>query len=332
MANPKKMKTIKEFKKFKRFNLVKFAVPIIERLCPFGKSRGIKTPRKDYSNEYFFICLLDFVDTVVSWQKYRGTIDYPIQGKYLNQIHNKFCRAGVYDQILKELTEKYLSREREDKIKIQIIDSSFVANKQGDVIESDSLLSAYEVNLNKKIRKDNKKLPKKERKRERHFVDFNRYNGRKKYIKKDIIVNSYGYILAHNTSSSKRPDSQSLAEIVKKLPASLNTKKNSKVNRYKQNFLADSGYSTKANKLLLEKKGYTPIIRFNKRNTKNKTILAQNKMTPKKKQIFKKRYVVEATFAWLKNRPVINQIYERSVTSYNGLFALACSVINSNKI
>lgn len=205
MANPKKMKTIKEFKKFKRFNLVKFAVPIIERLCPFGKSRGIKTPRKDYSNEYFFICLLDFVDTVVSWQKYRGTIDYPIQGKYLNQIHNKFCRAGVYDQILKELTEKYLSREREDKIKIQIIDSSFVANKQGDVIESDSLLSAYEVNLNKKIRKDNKKLPKKERKRERHFVDFNRYNGRKKYIKKDIIVNSYGYILAHNTSSSKRP-------------------------------------------------------------------------------------------------------------------------------
>jgi len=82
------MKTIKEFKKFKRFNLVKFAVPIIERLCPFGKSRGIKTPRKDYSNEYFFICLLDFVDTVVSWQKYRGTIDYPIQGKYLNQIHN----------------------------------------------------------------------------------------------------------------------------------------------------------------------------------------------------------------------------------------------------
>ncbi len=161
-------------------------------------------------------------------------------------------------------------------------------------------------------------------------------------IKKDIIVNSYGYILAHNTSSSKRPDSQSLAEIVKKLPASLNTKKNSKVNRYKQNFLADSGYSTKANKLLLEKKGYTPIIRFNKRNTKNKTILAQNKMSPKKKQIFKKRYVlrfhlqaqlvVEATFAWLKNRPVINQVYERSVTSYNGLFALACSVINSNKI
>ncbi len=76
--------------KVKDFNIIEFSVPIIDFLCPFNDTKYAK-----YSNEYFIICLFDFVDKHVSWTKYQGTPEYPIKGKYLNQIHNDYCRPGV---------------------------------------------------------------------------------------------------------------------------------------------------------------------------------------------------------------------------------------------
>ena len=57
---------------------------------------------------------------------------------------------------------------------------------------------------------------------------------------------------------------------LRRIPVNLNTKRNSNHNRYKQNFLADSGYSSNKNKRFLKNKGYTPVIKYNKRNTKSK--------------------------------------------------------------
>jgi hypothetical protein len=75
--------------------------------------------------------LIDFVETRTSWNKYKGTIEYPINGKYLNQIHNKYINAGVYTEINKQILNKYLKRGREIKLKRQTIDFSFVSNKGG---------------------------------------------------------------------------------------------------------------------------------------------------------------------------------------------------------
>ena len=38
-----------------------------------------------------------------SWNKYKGTINYPINGKYLNEIHNKFVKNGIYEEINKRM-------------------------------------------------------------------------------------------------------------------------------------------------------------------------------------------------------------------------------------
>jgi len=138
--------------------------------------------------------------------------------------------------------------------------------------------------------------------------------------------------LQHHTFSAKRPDSESLEEIVNKLPPNFNTLRNSKVNRYTQYMLLDSGYCTKKNREFLKNKGYKPLIRYNKRNTKYKKKLAEYKMTKKEKEIYKGRSVVEHSFAWLKSRPIINQNYQKTILSYNGLFSFSCSLINSKRI
>jgi hypothetical protein len=112
----------------------------------------------------------------------------------------------------------------------------------------------------------------------------------------------------------------------------LNTLKNSKINRYKQYFLGDPGYDTKKNKQFLVNKGYIPVIKYNKRNTRNKKIIANNELKGKKKLIYKNRRTIESFFSWVKNYPVINQNYQKTIKSYDGLFSLACSLIISKRI
>ena len=107
------------------FNFIDFAVPIINRICPMYSNNII------YNHKYFLTCIVHFIKTHVSWTQYKGTHDYPIEGKYLNSIHLKYIRAGVYKEINKELLRLYISHNREIKLKNQSIDSTFIANKEG---------------------------------------------------------------------------------------------------------------------------------------------------------------------------------------------------------
>jgi hypothetical protein len=322
-----KLKSLKSLKRFTRFNLIDFAVPILDHMCPLKYS-----PNRKYSNRYYLTCLLHFVETSVSWRKYQGSPEFPINGKCLNYIHNKYIKAGAYAEIEKQLINKYLKTDREHKLKYQIIDSSFIANKGCSVNNNNHFLSFDEKNKNKVIRKLNKKLPKNKKIRERTFVDFNRYNGRKKYVNVSIICDSYGVPLTRDIFSSKRKDSTTVIEMVNKLPININTLKNSKINRYKQTFLGDCGYCSKRNRLFLDKKGYRTLIKFNKRNTKNKKLIKSMKFTKEQKQTFKRRGMVENFFSWIKNKPVINQNYQKTISSYNGLLSLSCIILISSRI
>lgn len=190
---------------------------------------------------------------------------------------------NVYKEIERQLLNKYLKTDKESKLKTQIIDSSFIQNKQGSIKINNYLLSDKEKYKNEKIKEINKTLPKNKQLKKNNFIDFNRYNGRKKYFKIDLITDSYGVPLEHNISSSKISDSITLIKNVDQIPINLNTFRNSKNNRYKQYFLADSLYDSRKNKHFLIKKGYIPIIRYNKRNTKNENILKENKMSIKHK-------------------------------------------------
>jgi len=192
-----KNKPFRELKKLKNFDFLEMAAQIAYQIWPFQGSS-----KTDYDHKYFFICIADFIDIQVSWRRYRGTSDYHIRGRYLNEIHNEYCRRGIYNAIFEANVDIYLKRECESKLITQSIDSSFIANKQGTK-NNDNLLSNKEKQQNIKIRQDNLLLPIDQQKKERKFIDFNRYNGRKKYFKKDICVDNYGFILQHHTSSSK---------------------------------------------------------------------------------------------------------------------------------
>lgn len=178
----------------------------------------------------------------------------------------------------------------------------------------------------------NKKLPKNKRKRLESFIDFNRYNGRKKYIKISSITDSKGAPLSSVVVSSKQSDSISVNETINGIPVNLNTLRNSKVNRYKQYMLGDSGYHTKNNLSYLKKLGYTPIIKYNKRNTKDKKKIKENELKGKSLKIYKKRVIIEHYFSWIKNYPVINQNYQKTVGSYLGLLLLVSSFTIFKKI
>lgn len=315
-----------KLKKLKNFNLIDLAVPIIDLLCPVKYS-----PNGTYDNRYFLTCLIDFINVGHSWNKFKGTIQNPINGKYLNAIHNKYCRNNVYNEIEKQILNKYLKNGREKKLKFQTIDSSFIQNKQGSVKNNNYLLTNKEKIKNIKIKRNNELLPINKQTKERTFIDFNRYNGRKKYFKILVIVDTFGTPLTKAIASSKESDSSTLTRTVCNLPY-LKTLNNSKINRYKQTFLADSGYDTKQNKKFLIRKGYTPLIKYNKRNTKDKKKIKKNSFNKNESNIYKKRLIVESFNSWIKNYPTINQNYQKSIRSFEGLFSLGCSIIISKRI
>lgn len=120
----------------KKFDFINFAIPIIDLLSPIKES-----PNRKYDNKYFLICLIDFVMNRVSWNKYTGTIHYPINGKYLNQVHNRWIRLNIYEEINKQLLNRYLKTGKEHKLKYQMIDSSFIANKGGSIKNNNFLLT-----------------------------------------------------------------------------------------------------------------------------------------------------------------------------------------------
>lgn len=306
---------------------LKIATPIVDYLCPLKYS-----PNRKYDNKYYLICLIDFVSRCTCWSNYNGTKEYPINGKYLNQIHNKFIKKNVYNEINKALINKYLSTGREEKLKIQCIDASFIANKRGSIKNNNHLLNDRSKAKNKKIRKHNNKVSINKRKKEHTFIDTNRYNGRKNYFKVSTITDSNGVPLSTTIIASKEHESTGFEKTINKIPIDLKTLNNSKINRYKQNFLADSAYHSKKIINILKKKGYNPLICYNKRNTRDAKKIKKNKFNSKDKKIYKRRFIIESFFAWIKNCPVINQNYQKSIASYEGLFSLASSLIICKKI
>ena len=130
----------------------------------------------------------------------------------------------------------------------------------------------------------------------------------------------------------KKSDCVTITETLYNIPIDLNTLKNSKINRYKQYFLADSIYHSKRNITFLKKRGYIPVIKYNKKNTKDKKIIKANKFTKKEQKIYKKRIIIESAFSWLKNFPVICQNYQKTISSYNGLLKLASIIMLEKKL
>ena len=186
---------------------------------------------------------------------------------------------------------------------------------------------------NKKLKEINKLMNKNGSViKEETFIDFNKYNGRKKYLKLSTMGDQYGIPFVTIPISSKQYDNTTLQETIKSVPINLNTLRNSKVNRFKQILIADAGYDSEANREYLKQSGYIPVIAYNPRNTQDKEKKKKKEFTKKENETYKKRRIIEPSFAWMKNFPVINQNYEKTISSYMGLVSLASSIIIAKKI
>ena len=94
--------------------------------------------------------------------------------------------------------------------------------------------------------------------------------------------------------------------------------------------MGDSGYDNKEILEILKQKGYTPIIKQNRRNIKNEKLLRPFNKTQSK--IYKKRIKIENYHSWIKKFTKISSLHERNIDNYMGLLYLGISVIIQRRI
>lgn len=67
-----------------------------------------------------------------------------------------------------------------------------------------------------------------------------------------------------------------------------------------------------------------PLFWHNKRNTKNKKQIKENKLKGHKKEKYKSRHIIETYFSWIDNKiPRLAKIYDKYIDNYLNLVYLA---------
>ena len=91
--------------------------------------------------------------------------------------------------------------------------------------------------------------------------------------------------------------------------------------RFKNYYVADSGYDTEEIKNYLNEEGFTVIIKGNKKNTKDVNKLKKFKMSKYQKYIYNKRFIIEDTNSNIKSFKLIQtRMDSKSCSFENSLF------------
>lgn len=276
-------------------NLIKIIVDSVHKLSPF-KNQSYRRNVK-YSIEDYVIGIIDVTKNHNSWNSYNGFI----KGDTLRKKHNEWTKLGVYEDVYKNSLKKYLKTTKiTEELKYQSIDSTWIEDINGS-----------------------------------NFASYNgTYRRRKgessKGIKVTSITSQRGIPISVNINSGKDYDSPILPEAVNNIVINCNTKFYSNHNRFKQYFIADPGYDSKNNINLLSKKGYTCIIKQNRKNIKKKKLIRV--FNKKQKKIYNKRIIIENYHSWIKKFQKIKCLYEHNIDYYRGLLLLGISIVIHRRI
>lgn len=279
----------------KPLNLIKNIIDSVHKLSPIKNDfykRNIK-----YTLEDYIIGILDVLKNYQSWNSYNGKVN----GNTLRKKYNEWVKLGVFEDVYKSSLNKYLKNTKiTEELKYQSIDSTFIEDINGSKYASYSGI-------------------------------YKRRKGESsKGIKITSIVTTKGIPISVSINTAKNYDSPILPKAIKNIVINCNTKKYSNHNRFKQYFLADSGYDSKNNIKIVSKLGYTPIIKYNKKNTKNEKLMRP--FNEKQKKIYKKRNIIENYHSWLKKFIKIKCLYEHKIDYYRGLLLLGISIIIHRRI
>lgn len=90
--------------------------------------------------------------------------------------------------------------------------------------------------------------------------------------------------------------------------------------------IADRGYDSNALRAALARRGIEPIIPARRNNSK------ATHQDGRKLRRYRRRWIVERTFAWIGHFRRLVVRYERLITTYAGFFHLACAMLTLRRV
>lgn len=256
-------------------------------LLKFNKRYSFIHPAQKYKLDMIISELFYVLKSGVSWNDYRG----PINNKTLYNHYNFFYKNHIFKHIYILLLNKYFKNNKTSKLKNQYIDTCFIKNING---------------IDK--------------------IGRNKYYKNKNVSKLSIISDINGIPISILLKKGNKHDSQFIKEHIDKMLIITNTKKYKNHNRYKQNFMGDKGYDSKEKRTYLINKGYTLIIPYNKRNTKNPDKI--KKLTKIEKKKYKKRIKIENVFCWItKNKKIATRNEKYAISYLNFVYMALIKII-----
>lgn len=207
---------------------------------------------------------------------------FGISHSTLSNSFSVLQKFNVFSLSYSKLLKKYYGRRFIDKLKYRLTDTSSVVNK-GCTEE----------------------------------VNYNKYYGRKKISKISTETDSDGIaiglkIVAGNVTDNKIYRQQVFEERF------IDEKMDIETRKY---LLADSGYDDKETLSTIRENNFTPIVRQNKRNIKDRNKIRE--MTKYETKIYKKRIKIENSYCTMKKNKDINAIYYKKINSFKNMVILS---------
>jgi transposase len=248
-------------------------------------------PNRKLDEVSYFEAYLHFLNNSIYYSRFSHTINgVTIKGKYLNEKVTKWANFLIFEKIHEKILTDYVNSDQLSK-NIVSIDSQFIRNR---FMSSKSKI-----------------------------IGRNKYYKNKKGTKLTVIVDNKGAPLTLSVDNGCKHDSKILINECMKLLKTIDIKREDNIS-----LLADSGYDSHANKEFLKSKRIIPVIKWNKKNTKNPKIIKRNKFTKKQKKIYNKRIVVENFFSWKDLIiPRSDKIYDRKIQNFIGMLLIMASII-----
>ena len=200
------------------------------------------------------------------------------------------------------------------------IDGRVLNNKHNYYVKIGLYEKLYKINLRKYLRKNRKESNILsidstfiQNKNGVEKIGRNVFYKNKKGMKVTTIVDNKGIPIKINFNRGNRHDARIAPKILNQLKINVTP-----INKY---VLADKGYDSEKIRELIRGKNYKPIIGRRRSKVKRKSL------TKSEINIYKKRIIVENSYAWLRMFAKIDRYYEKTLKSYRGLLLLAISII-----
>lgn len=205
----------------------------------------------------------------------------------LNYYVNLFTSTHTFSEFYWYFYNKYSKIDTYDKLKYLSCDTSFVINYCG---------------LNE-------------------CVGRNPLMKGKNCIKISLVTDKNGFPIDVKICKGNESDSPLLRKHFEELKVDTKSNIMSRNNRYRPYLMADAMYDAKESREMLKNKGYIVLIPGNRRKTGKEA----KKFTNTEKIIYKRRNIIENTFAKIKQYRRLNRLYDKNMYVYFDLLHLSLS-------